>query len=170
MLFMGEEYGETAPFPYFIDHGDPDLVEAVRAGRRREFSGADWSGPVADPADPSTYEAAVLDVTLTEREPHRSRLAMYTELLRLRRAHPILTDPGAQQHVSFHDDALFVVRSLPGETAALVLNFCADGVDHPAPDPVEAVVFDSDDPRWGGPGWSVDRIAPWSARLSITHA
>jgi maltooligosyltrehalose trehalohydrolase len=100
MLFMGEEYGETAPFPYFIDHGDPDLVEAVRAGRRREFSGADWSGPVADPADPTTYEAAVLDVTLTEREPHRSRLAMYTELLRLRRAHPILTDSSAQQHVS----------------------------------------------------------------------
>ena len=37
LLFMGEEYGETAPFLYFIEHGDPELVEAVRAGRRREF-------------------------------------------------------------------------------------------------------------------------------------
>ncbi len=39
LLFMGEEYGETAPFQYFVSHGDPDLVEAVRQGRREEFAG-----------------------------------------------------------------------------------------------------------------------------------
>ncbi len=33
LLFMGEEYGETRPFNYFVDHGDPDLNEAVREGR-----------------------------------------------------------------------------------------------------------------------------------------
>jgi len=33
LLFMGEEYGETAPFPYFVDHQDPELLEAVRRGR-----------------------------------------------------------------------------------------------------------------------------------------
>ena len=170
LLFMGEEYGETAPFPYFVDHGDPDLVEAVREGRRREFAGADWSGEVADPADPATFEAAVLDVRLTEREPHRSRLAMYTELIRLRREHPVLTDADAQQHVSFVDDTMFVVRSLPGTTASMVFNFSPDPVEHPAPDPADAVVFDSDDERWHGPGWSPDRLAPWSAHLSITHA
>ena len=170
MLFMGEEYGETAPFPYFIDHGDPDLVEAVRQGRRREFADADWADGVADPADPATFDGAVLDVGLAEREPHRSRLAMYRELIRVRRSHPILTDPTAQQHVSCVDDVVFVVRSMPGTTASLALNFSPDGVDHPAPDPADAVVFDSDDPKWGGPGWSPDRVAPWSAHLSITHA
>jgi maltooligosyltrehalose trehalohydrolase len=170
MLFMGEEYGELAPFPYFVDHSDPDLIEAVRRGREREFSGADWSGGVADPADPATFESAVLDVTLTEHEPHRSRLAMYTELIGLRRERPILTDPDAQQHVSFVDDAVFVVRSLPGTTASLVFNFCGDGFEHPAPDPADDVVFDSNDERWGGAGWVTDRISPWSARLSVTHA
>ena len=25
LLFMGEEYGETAPFPYFVSHSDPGL-------------------------------------------------------------------------------------------------------------------------------------------------
>ena len=169
MLFMGEEYGETAPFPYFIDHGDPDLVEAVRQGRRREFADADWADGVADPADPATFDGAVLDIGLAEREPHRSRLAMYRELIRVRRSHPILTDPTAQQHVSCVDDVVFVVRSMPGTTASLALNFSPDGVDHPAPDPADAVVFDSDDPKWGGPGWSPDRVAPWSAHLSITH-
>lgn len=170
MLFMGEEYGETAPFPYFVDHGDPDLVEAVRQGRRREFADADWSGEVADPADPATFDAAVLDVTLTEREPHRSRLAMYTELIRLRRTHRVLTGSDVQQHVSVVDDTMFVVRSLPGITASMVFNFSADAIEHPAPDPADAVVFDSDDERWNGPGWSSGRLGPWSARLSITHA
>jgi maltooligosyltrehalose trehalohydrolase len=168
MLFMGEEYGETAPFPYFIDHGDPELVEAVRAGRQREFSGADWSGGVADPADPATFERAVLDVTLTEHEPHRSRLAMYTELLRLRRERAVLTDPEAQQHVSIVGETMFVVRSLPGATASLVFNFSNDPVEHPAPDPAEAIVFGTEDERWGGAGVETSTIAPWSARLTIT--
>ena len=168
MLFMGEEYGETAPFPYFVDHGDPDLVEAVRAGRAREFSGADWTSGVADPADPATFQSAVLDLTLTERDPHRSRLAMYTELIRLRRDHPVLTDPDAQQHVSFLHGVVSVIRSVPDATATLVFNFSPDGVDHPAPGPVDAVVFDSDAEPWGGPGWTPDRLAPWSARLSVT--
>jgi maltooligosyltrehalose trehalohydrolase len=168
MLFMGEEYGETAPFPYFVDHGDPALIEAVRDGRQREFSGADWSGPVADPADPAIFRAAVLDPTLTEREPHRSRLAMYTELLRIRRNHPVLTAPAAQQHVSIEDHTVFVVRSTPDATATLVFNFCGDTVDRSASEPADDIVFDSDDERWGGPGAAPDRIAPWSARLSIT--
>jgi maltooligosyltrehalose trehalohydrolase len=169
MLFMGEEYGETAPFPYFIDHGDAELVEAVRAGRQREFSGADWSGDIADPADPATFERAVLDVTLTEREPHRSRLAMYTELLRIRREHPVLTDPAAHQRVSIVDDVVLVVRSCPGATASLVFNFSDTRFDHPTTDPAGAVVFDSNDERWGGPGRVTDRIGAWSARLSVAH-
>jgi maltooligosyltrehalose trehalohydrolase len=173
MLFMGEEYGETAPFPYFIDHGDAELVEAVRAGRQREFSGANWSGDVSDPADPATFERAILDVTLTEREPHRSRLAMYTELLRIRREHPVLTDPTVQQRVSIVGDTMFVVRSTPDLTASLVFNFSGSSLEHPAPDPAGDTVFDSDDPRWCGdvPDASPAApatIAPWSARLSIT--
>jgi maltooligosyltrehalose trehalohydrolase len=169
MLFMGEEYGETAPFPYFVDHGDAELVEAVRAGRQREFSGADWSGDVADPADPATFERAVLDVTLTEREPHRSRLAMYTELLRIRREHPVLTDHAAEQRVSIVGGAVLVVRSLPGATASLVFNFSDTRFDQSTTEPAGAVVFDSNDERWGGPGWVAERIGAWSARLSVTH-
>ena len=167
MLFMGEEYGETAPFPYFIDHGDADLVEAVRRGRRREFADAVGSGDVADPADPATYEAAVLDVTLTEHEPHRSRLAMYTELLRIRRDHPVLTDPAAHQQVSTVDGAVVVVRSTSTATASLIFNFAAKGVEQPADDPNDVVVFDSEDERWGGTGHQPSAISAWSARLSV---
>jgi len=168
MLFMGEEYGETVPFPYFVDHGDLELTEAVRAGRRREFSGSDWSSEVADPADPATFDAAVLDPTLAEREPHRSRLAMYTELLRVRRDAPVLTDPGAQQHVSIVGDTIFVVRSTPTATASLIFNFSPQPVEHPAPTASDEIVFDTDDLQWGGTGHSLDTIGPWSARLSMS--
>ena len=53
LLFMGEEYAETAPFHFFVSHGDPQLVERVRAGRRREFA-ALKEEPV-DPQAESTF-------------------------------------------------------------------------------------------------------------------
>ena len=47
LLFMGEEYGETAPFLYFVNHSDPGLIEAVRKGRNEEF--ADFDGSASRP-------------------------------------------------------------------------------------------------------------------------
>ena len=38
MLFQGEEYGERAPFQFFTDHIDPEIADATREGRRREFA------------------------------------------------------------------------------------------------------------------------------------
>ena len=63
MLFMGEEYAEPAPFPFFVDHGDEELLEATREGRRREFRD-EWTEEVADPGDPATFAGAVLDPSL----------------------------------------------------------------------------------------------------------
>ncbi|MGP1613612.1 MAG: malto-oligosyltrehalose trehalohydrolase, partial [Pollutimonas bauzanensis] len=39
MLFMGEEHGAREPFQYFTSFADPQLAQAVRDGRRREFAG-----------------------------------------------------------------------------------------------------------------------------------
>ena len=38
LLFMGEEYGEEAPFQFFTDHIDPAIADATREGRREEFA------------------------------------------------------------------------------------------------------------------------------------
>ena len=58
MLFMGEEHDDPAPFQYFTDHQDPALAQAVREGRRREFSS--WSGgDVPDPQAPATRDRSV---------------------------------------------------------------------------------------------------------------
>jgi maltooligosyltrehalose trehalohydrolase len=58
LLFMGDEYAERAPFPYFVDHSDPALLDAVRVGRAREF-GRD--ADVLDPGSTTTFAQAILD-------------------------------------------------------------------------------------------------------------
>jgi maltooligosyltrehalose trehalohydrolase len=90
MLFMGEEYGEVAPFHYFIDHGDRALVEAVVKGRRREHEAFHDRGDFADPSAPQTFAASKLDWSRLDREPHRRRLALYRALIALRRSTPAL--------------------------------------------------------------------------------
>ncbi|HET7584853.1 MAG TPA: malto-oligosyltrehalose trehalohydrolase [Gemmatimonadaceae bacterium] len=94
LLFMGEEYGETHPFLYFVSHGDPALVEAVRAGRRREFAHFGWSEDVPDPQSPETFAASTLDRSVMARGEHASLVALYRDLLHLRRSEPALR-PGA---------------------------------------------------------------------------
>ncbi len=62
MLFMGEEYGEDAPFQFFSDHIDPEIATATRRGRRREFAAfAAFSGEeVPDPQAVETFERSKL--------------------------------------------------------------------------------------------------------------
>ena len=86
MLFMGDEWGSTALFPFFCDFKG-DLADAVRRGRRTEFAGAyaTYGDEIPDPLDPSTLQSAVLDWEASEIGPGRQRLNLVRDLLRLRR-------------------------------------------------------------------------------------
>jgi maltooligosyltrehalose trehalohydrolase len=88
LLFMGEEYGETAPFAYFVDHSDPELLDAVRRGRAEEHQESAATAP--DPADPETFERAVLDHAGSAAEPHRVLRERYRSLASLRAQEPAL--------------------------------------------------------------------------------
>ncbi|MFF3285888.1 malto-oligosyltrehalose trehalohydrolase [Streptomyces sp. NPDC003023] len=107
MLFMGEEWGAATPWQYFTDHTDPELAEAVRSGRRREFAAHGWSeDQVPDPQDPATRERSCLDRSEREREPHAAILSWHRELIALRRALPDLSDPDlASVKVAFDEQA-----------------------------------------------------------------
>ncbi|MFI9804409.1 malto-oligosyltrehalose trehalohydrolase [Streptomyces sp. NPDC052301] len=94
MLFMGEEWAAGTPWQFFTDHTDPDLAEAVRRGRRREFAAHGWAEEdVPDPQDPATRKRSCLDWSEPEREPHARVLAWYRRLIALRGEQPDLTDP-----------------------------------------------------------------------------
>lgn len=87
LLFMGEEWGATEPFPFFCDFKG-ELADAVRNGRRREFADAyakHGGAEIPDPLTQSTRDAAVLDWDARSRAPHAERLALARALLARRR-------------------------------------------------------------------------------------
>ncbi|MEE2040039.1 malto-oligosyltrehalose trehalohydrolase [Nocardiopsis sp. CT-R113] len=93
MIFMGEEWAATTPWPFFASFTDPALVEGVRNGRRREFAALGWSEEdIPDPMDPATRDGAVLDWSQADAEPHQLVLETYRALIALRRSEPELSD------------------------------------------------------------------------------
>jgi maltooligosyltrehalose trehalohydrolase len=93
MLFQGEEFGSTSPFPFFAGHSG-ELAKAVHAGRAEflaQFPGVEASGrqTVPDPANPETLERS--RVNWMEREENTMSLAMHRDLLRVRRDDPVIS-------------------------------------------------------------------------------
>ena len=105
---MGEEYGEPNPFRFFTDHTDPDIAEATREGRKKEFAAyADFSrGDVPDPQDPETFRRS----KLSRRETPGMR-DHYRRLLALRRRLPrdVRVDVDGQTLTMRRGDAVLVV-------------------------------------------------------------
>jgi len=112
MLFMGEEYGETAPFLYFTDHGDPALVEAVREGRKREFREIEHHGSPSDAQAAETFERSRLNWERRSREPGASLLRLYTDLAALRREEPALRPAESELLVHGEHEWCTVVRTM----------------------------------------------------------
>jgi maltooligosyltrehalose trehalohydrolase len=124
LLFMGEEYAETSPFLYFVDHGDAALIDAVRRGRAEEFASFGWAGEVPDPQSPTTFERSRLtrDGTLTERQ--RAMFAWYRALITLRTSVPALGAAARRDHTVWtlaRERALVILRPGPGQSDALVI-------------------------------------------------
>ena len=135
LLFMGEEYRETSPFQYFIEHGDPDLVEAVRQGRRREFAHFGWRPEdIPDPQDPATFERCRLQ--LSGHDERQTGLLRWTHaLIHLRKTVPVFAAGDAETlHHSvsvFDKEELLVMHrwSAKGEQALILLGFKKTPVD-----------------------------------------
>jgi maltooligosyltrehalose trehalohydrolase len=93
MLFMGEEYGEENPFPFFCSFLGKELIQAVRDGRKREF--ADFvasADEVPLPDAESTFESAKLSWSWPEGTPRGGLRQLYQDLLAARRTWPALRD------------------------------------------------------------------------------
>lgn len=88
MLFMGEEWGASTPFAFFVDHENEELNQATREGRMREFARAGWNPKdVPNPAAEETFRSSVLNWGERNDAPHAEVLRGYTELLEFRRTH-----------------------------------------------------------------------------------
>ena len=157
LLFMGEEYGETAPFLYFVSHGDPDLIEAVRRGRQEEFAAFAWHGEVPDPQDERTFDQSRLQYELREEPGSRRLLDFFRQLIRLRKAMPSLALLSKEQlEVEvFETERVLSLRRVNGEDEVMVFLCFATGaapVTPRFPAGNWRKVLDSSDQQWLGPG------------------
>jgi maltooligosyltrehalose trehalohydrolase len=178
LLFMGQEVGERAPFQYFTSHGDPDLVEAVRRGRKAEFAAFGWRPEdVPDPQAPSTFERSRLRSSVDE--GGAALFELHRELLRLRRERPALRrlDRERTEVACLGDDVLLLHRwTDPGasgeeDRALLVASFAREVREVPLPAGRWQVAIDtemSERGRIDGPARI--RIAPRSARLLVSDS
>ena len=123
MLFMGEEWGSKAPFPFFCGF-EGDLAEAVRKGRRREYAWAyaKYGDEVPDPLEKSTFESAVLDWDARNEAAGKKRLTLVQQLLAVRRREIMPRLAGAsfgEAHAA--DDGLLTASWRMGDGATLRL-------------------------------------------------
>jgi maltooligosyltrehalose trehalohydrolase len=156
LLFMGEEYGEKAPFPYFVSHSDPGLIESVRKGRKEEFAGFSWQGEPRDPQSEETFQSAKLDHPLKNEEPHRTLLEFYKKLIALRRENQALAHLSKEtMEVIVLEEELLLVRRWKGQQEWMVaFHFGKKKASRAVPLPKGRWTkrLDSSDARWLGPG------------------
>jgi maltooligosyltrehalose trehalohydrolase len=162
LVFMGQEFGETAPFHYFVSHSDPALINAVRNGRKKEFNAFGWEREFLDPQSPATFEASKLDWSRTSHSPHTELLRLYRDLLELRRRIPALAGCRKDLTRVYGDEErrfLVVERRDPAGASVLAL-FNLFGTEQPIP--VLAAIgcyrllLATSDPLYAGPK-GVDR-------------
>jgi maltooligosyltrehalose trehalohydrolase len=180
LLFMGEEYGETAPFLYFVSHGDAELIQAVRKGRSEEFARLGWTGEAPDPQSEETFERSRLNWNLKTKGRHRILLDFYGELLRLRRNLPALAqlDKNAQEITSFPKEKSILMRRGKGDSQIFaILHFGPETVDMNVPIPAGRwkIILDSAARPWGeevpvrkevrSPGAEQIALKPWSISM-----
>ncbi|MGB3786588.1 MAG: malto-oligosyltrehalose trehalohydrolase, partial [Phormidesmis sp.] len=130
LLFMGEEYGETNPFLYFVDHSDPALIEGVRKGRTEEFSAFHDQGTPPDPVSEATYEKSKLnwlssaDKSAEDRQQQRIMRKFYRRLIEVRRQCRVMTPTRSSDIVVAHTgDTLQYKQSMASGDLLCLMNF-----------------------------------------------
>ncbi|MGL5080819.1 MAG: malto-oligosyltrehalose trehalohydrolase [Microcoleaceae cyanobacterium] len=171
LLFMGEEYGETSPFLYFISHSDPQLVEAVSQGREREFLAFQTAGEPRDPQSEITFKQCILNWEQRTEESHGTLLNFYRCLIQLRREIPAFRERQDQAICYSEDQRLVFIQRRHGDNHIFWIlnfsqqhqefNFTADGRTWQQR-------LDSSAVQWQGSGSQLPEILEKSQRLTLT--
>ena len=183
MLFMGEEYGETAPFQYFVSHEDAGLIAAVRKGRAQEFARFQWKEEMPDPQDEGTFLRSKMNWELQHGGKHKELREFYQELLDLRARIPALSDlsKSDQEVVAFAKQNTLFIRRWNGKSEACIAFHFGEtpvGIEMPIPAGFWKRTFGSanqtpqtgdarDSERLESTGTARFSLGPWEFRLLI---
>lgn len=175
LLFMGEEYGETRPFQFFVSYGDSDLADAARRGRRTEFARYRWVGEPPDPQQESTFRRCKLNHRLRLKGQHAVLRDFYRTLIVLRRSNPALAYL-SRKHME--------IRALATERIMTVRRWANEhqvvAVHHFGNEAAEATIsipagrwhkcLDSAERRWMGSGSVIPKVIESSGQIAVTLA
>jgi maltooligosyltrehalose trehalohydrolase len=155
LLFMGEEYGETNPFQYFVSHGDQKLLEAVSAGRREEFAAFGWAGDVPDPAAESTFVNSRLDRAKLDDPKHAAMVELYRDLIALRKRSEVLGPRSdgrpRESRVMCQDEVITIERATEDGRRMIAVFNCSDREQQISlPDGSWQLALSTDDAKYGG--------------------
>jgi maltooligosyltrehalose trehalohydrolase len=176
LLFMGEEYGEQAPFLYFVDHSDPELLQRVRAGRLTDYPAFVRPGePVPDPTDPETFGRSQVRLERRHQGSHRALWQFHQHLLRLRATTESLAHPDQERHEVWVDETgkLIGSRRWFEQTQTLAMFHFGEQQGHLTPQLPKGSwtqLLDSADVRWDGPGSHLPQHFTTTDNLSLHFA
>jgi maltooligosyltrehalose trehalohydrolase len=173
LIFMGEEYGENSPFQYFVSHHDPNLIEAVRQGRKSEFKAFGWNQDPPDPQDDATFLRSKLHWRLQQEKGHRQLREFYAELLGVRKRHPAFanSDMSRVEATPFEDQKALLLRRWSDDEQLFA---CFNFGKNPAHVSFSLLhntwkkVLSSRDRRWAGPGSSLPDCLPNAHNQSMS--
>lgn len=179
MLFMGEEYGEEAPFLYFISHSDPALIAAVREGRQREFEAFHAGGEAPDAFSRDTFNQSKLNWELRQQGHHQALWTLYQTLIRMRREMPALQMAEAPVGCSedwqeplkaecVGDQVILLQRWCDTQKIACLMNFGTEPVEQPVKVSGNwQKRLDSADETWKGRGSQCPPVLAESQSLTL---
>jgi maltooligosyltrehalose trehalohydrolase len=162
LLFMGEEYGEEAPFTYFVSHSDPELVQAVRQGRKQEFAAFHCEGEPLDPEAVETFLRCKLNWEKRKEGKHQVLWSFYQHLIHLRNT----LSPLVQRDFQFIEVGSDEIKQLirwrrwnEKSQAICLMNFNQSNITF---EPTSAnqcghKILDSAEQKWAGPGSSAPK-------------
>lgn len=172
LLFMGEEYGEEAPFAYFVSHSDPDLIRAVREGRKREFAAFHAQGEPPDPEAPETFNQCKLNWEKRKAGKHQALWSLYQHLIQLRNTTPALKRRDHRCQEAGYSEAQKVLwwhRQTDENQMFCLMNFSLDAVTLSPKIPAGSwqKILDSADGKWQGPGSKMPEKLTGSGEITL---
>ncbi|XHH08151.1 MAG: malto-oligosyltrehalose trehalohydrolase [Candidatus Bathyarchaeia archaeon] len=155
LLFMGEEYGETSPFCFFTDYQGKELADAIREGRRKEFTEFQWTGNIPDPQSLECFTKSKIKWENRSQGLNGKIAGYYKKLIELRRKVPVLQQCIERnlKTVTSQGKALLIEKQKNNSKALIIANLSNETQTLQVRlDENIRKVLDSTDPIFGGSG------------------
>ncbi len=153
LLFMGEEYGEKNPFPFFVSFTDPALVEVVQKGRKAEFPGFAADREIPDPQAEATFQQAILSWNYHDHF-HSTLYQFYRFLIVFRKTRPAMQGRTRDSMIVYpaKEKTLCLERKIFTDQIIIYLNFSGqESLHNNLQDSTLHKLFDSASEEWSGP-------------------